>query len=150
MRHFELTGKLDATCMYRSSASMLGRLYKLYSERVVFLLSGVWCSSSSLFGIRAKRHSFEISFSIHPVRMSLLSDDNTVTSCLANNTVQSASHMGSTTTIVLVKDVMMYRVDCKIGSVEVNANLSTCSVAVPKLIFGEFVLGGPCKAVGAM
>ena len=38
------------------------------------------------------------------------SGENTVTSCFANNPVQSASHMGPTPTRVLMKDGIMYPV----------------------------------------
>ena len=81
---------------------------------------------------------------------------NTVTSCLVNNTVQSASHMGPTPTSVLVKDGMMYPVvlksaaNCGIGSVAFSDELSTCPVSVPTLIFEALVLGGPWVDYGSM
>ena len=64
--------------------------------------------------------------------------------------------MGSTPTIVLVKDGMMYTVvgksaaNCGIVSVAVADDLSTCLVAAPTLICEVLVLGGPCGADGAM
>ena len=88
--------------------------------------------------------------------MGLPPGKNTFTLCLANNTVQYASEMGLTPTRVLVKYGMIYRVvgksaaNCRVGSLAVADDLSTCMVAVPTLIYGEFVLGGPCVAVGEM
>ena len=88
--------------------------------------------------------------------MGLPPGENNVTSCLANKTVQSASQMGPTPTRVLVKDGMMYSVvrksaaNCGIGSEVVADNLSTCAVAVPTLIGGALVLGGPCGSVGTI
>ena len=41
LRHVELTGNPDYACMYRTSASTLGKSYAVYAERVVFLLSVV-------------------------------------------------------------------------------------------------------------
>ena len=38
LRHVELTGDLDVACMYRTSASILGRLYELYAEGAIFIL----------------------------------------------------------------------------------------------------------------
>ena len=93
--------------MYRTSASTLGISYALYAERVVCLFV-VWCSSNSLVVFRAKHHSLDSSFSLQPVRIGLPPGEKTVTSCLVNNTVQSALHMGPTPTSVLVKDGMMY------------------------------------------
>ena len=64
--------------------------------------------------------------------------------------------MGPTPTSMLVKDGMMYPVvgksaaKCGNGSVAVAADLSTCTVAAHKLIYEEFVLGGPCGADGAI
>ena len=61
--------------------------------------------------------------------------------------------MGPTPTRVLTKDSMMYPVvgkyatNCGIGIVGVADDLSTCPVAVPTLICGALVLGGPCGAV---
>ena len=80
LRHVDLTGNPDAACIVCISASTLGRLYALYSDKVVCLLSVVWRSSNSFFGLRAKRHSFGIYFSLYPVRMGLPPGDNTVTS----------------------------------------------------------------------
>ena len=142
--------------MYRTSATTFGRLYALYTERVFCLIYVVWCSSNSLFGLRAKRHSFGISFSLHPVSMGLTPGDDNVTSCLVNKTVQSSFHMGPTPTRVLVKDGIMYSVcvksatNCGIGSVEVSDNVSTCLVAFPALICESLVLGGPYGANGLM
>ena len=74
-----------------------------------------------------------------------------MTYCLVNNTVQSASHMGPTPTGVLVKDGIMYRVVGKyatnggIGSVAVADKLSTCTVAVPTILYEALVLGGPTR-----
>ena len=88
--------------------------------------------------------------------MGLLSGNNTVTSCFANKTVQSASHMGPTPTRVLVKDGMMYPIfgkssaNCRIGSVAVTKKLSTCPVAVPTQNYGVLVSGGPCVSVETM
>ena len=151
-----MTGNPDAACMYRTNASTHGISYAPYSERVVLLIYGVWYSSSPLFGLIAKHHSFGISFSLYPVRIGLPPAENTVTSCLANKTVQSALYMGPIPTRVLVEDGMMYLVVGKsaanygIGSVAVSDNLSTYTVAVPTLIFGALVLRGPRGAVGSM
>ena len=107
-----------------------------------------------MFGLRAKRHSFGISFSIPPLKMGLLPGDKTVTSCLSNKTVQYALQMGLTPTRVLVKNGMMYHLvrkssaNCKIGSDAVSDDLYTCPVDVPTLICGVLVLGGPCGSVG--
>ena len=78
--HVDLTGNPDDACMYRTSDSIVGRSYAPYAERVVCLLSVFWFSSNSLSGIRANHHSFDIYFSLHPVRMGLPPGDNTVTS----------------------------------------------------------------------
>ena len=73
-----------------------------------------------------------------------------------NTTVQSASYMGPTPMRVLAKDGMMYIVvviyaaNCRIVSVAVSDDLSTCPIAVPTLICGALVLVGPCGDVGAM
>ena len=86
--------------------------------------------------------------------MGLPPGNNNVTSCLVNKTVQSTSHMGLTPTSVLVKDGIIYPVvgkssaNCRIGSVAVTEDLSTCTVAVPTLICEALVLGGPCGADG--
>ena len=152
--HVDLTGNPDVACIYRTSYSTLGISYALYAERVDCLLYVVWCSSNSLFGFRVKRHSFGIFFYIHHARVGLPPGGNTITSCLVNKTVQSASHMGPTTTRVLVKDGMMYPLVVKyvanfrIGSVAVADDLSTCPVSVPTLAFESLVLGGPCGADG--
>ena len=151
-----MIGNHDAACMDHTSASTLGRSYALYFERVVFLLYVVWCSSSYLFGRRAKRHSFGIYFSLHPVRMGLPLDENTVTSRLENKTVQSASHTGLTPTRVFVQYAMIYpvvgkyAVKCRIGIVAVDDDLSTCTVSVTTLIGWALVLRGLCCAVGGM
>ena len=64
--------------------------------------------------------------------------------------------MGPTPTRVLVKDAMMYPVvrisssKCRIGSVAVADDRSNFPVAMPTLICGALVLGGPCGDVGAM
>ena len=64
--------------------------------------------------------------------------------------------MGLTPTSVLVKDVMMYPVvgkysaNCRIVSVAVSDNLSTCPVAVPTLICEALMLGGPYEDDGQM
>ena len=138
LSHVDLTRYPDAACMYRNIASTIGRSYALYDNRVICLFYVFWFSSNSLFGLRVKRHSFGISFSLHPIRMGLPPGKNTVTSCLVNMTVHSASHMGPTATRVLVKYGMMYPVvgksstNCRIGSVAVNEDLYTCPVDVPK------------------
>ena len=81
--------------------------------------------------------------------MGLPPGENNVTSCLANKTVQSASHMSPTPTLVLLKDGMMYPVvgvsvvNCGIGSVAVAENHSAFPVAVTTLIYGALVLGVP-------
>ena len=156
LSHVDLTVNHDAACMYRTRASTMGISYALYAERVVSLLSGVCFGRCYSLGCRAKRHSFEISFSLYPVRMGLPSGENTVTSCFANNTVQSASQIVPTPTRVLVNDGMMYPVfrksasNCRIGSETVANELSTCPVAVPAQIFGVLVSGGTCGAVGEM
>ena len=126
--------------MYLASASILVRLYTLYAERVVCIMSVLWCSRSYLVGFRAKHHSLSIYFSFQPVRIGLPPGDNTITSFLLNMTVQSASHMGPTPTSVLVKYGMVYIVvvkstaDCRIGSLAVTEDLSTYQVAVTTLI----------------
>ena len=154
--HVDLTRYHTTACMYRTSASTIGRSYTLYADIVICLFSVLWLSSNSLFGLRVKSHSFGIYFSLHPIRMGLNPGKNTVTSCLVNMTVHSASHMGPTPTIVLVKYGMMYPVvgksytNCGIGSVAVNDNLYTCPVDMPKIICEVQVLGGPCGADGAI
>ena len=151
-----MTGNPDAACMYLTSASTFGRSYALYAKLIVILLSGVWSSRGYWLGNRSKHNSFGIPFSLNPVRMGLTLGKNTVTPCFANKTVQSASQMGPTPTIVLVKDGMMYPVvgksasNCGVGNEAVANNLSTCPLAVPTLIFGVVVLGGPCGAIGEM
>ena len=88
--------------------------------------------------------------------MGLPPGENTVTSCLENNTVHSASHMVPTPTRVLVKDCMMYTVfgksatNCGIVSVAVANDLFTCPVVVPTLICGALMLVVPFGAVGEM
>ena len=142
--------------MYLTSFSTLGISYALYTERVVCLLSVVWRSSNSLVVFRENLHSLVSSFSLQPVRIGLPPGDNTVTSFLVNKTVQSASHMGPTPTSVLVKDGMMYLLagistaKCRIGSVAVAEDRSTCPVAVHTLICEALVLGGPCGSDGVM
>ena len=110
LNHVDLTGNPDAACLYLTSASTFGRSYALYTERVVCLLSIVWCISKSLVGFREKRHRLVSYFSLQTVRIGLPPGDNTITSLLVNKTVKSASHMGLTLTSVLVKDGMMYPV----------------------------------------
>ena len=103
-----------------------------------------------------KRHSLGSYFSLQPVKIGLPTGDNTFTYFLVNKTVHSASHMGPTPTSVLVKDGMMYPVvgksssNCRVGSVAVAEDLSTCPVAVPTLICEALVLGGPYGAYGSM
>ena len=81
---------------------------------------------------------------------------NTVTSCLVNKTVQSASHMGPIPTRVLVKDDMMYPVvvksatNCGIGIVAVADDLSTRMLALPTIICEALVLGGQSGDYGEM
>ena len=62
------------------------------------------------FGLRAKRHSLGIFFSLQTVRIVIPSGESTVTSFLLNTTVQFVSQMGPTQMSVLVKDGMMYPV----------------------------------------
>ena len=109
LSHVDLTGNPAATCMYRTSASTLGRLYALCTEVVVCIFD-VWCIINSSVGFRAKRHSLGSFFSLQPISIGLPFGESTVTSCLVNTTVQSASHMGPTPTSVLLKEVMMYPV----------------------------------------
>ena len=155
LSHVDLTGNPSATCMYRTSASTLGRSYALYSEGVIFLF-GVCCISNSLVCFRANRHSLVSFFYLQPVRVGLHSGDKSVTSCLVNTTVQFALQIGPTPTSVLVKEGMMYPVvgnsgvNCRVGSVAVDDDLSTFSFAVTALICEAIVLGVPCGADGAM
>ena len=149
-----MTGNSDAACMKQTNASTLGISYELYIAIFVCLLSSAWCGRCYLLGCRAKLHSFGVSFSLHLVRMGLPSGKDTVTSCFINKTVQSASQMGKTPTIFLVKDGMMYPVfgkssaNCEIGSEAVADKLSTCPVSMPTKTFGVLVSGGTCGAVG--
>ena len=149
-----MTGNPDAACMYHISAYTLGRSYALYSERVVCLLSVVWCSSNYFVGFILKRYSIGSYFSLQPIRIGLPPSENNVTSCLVNSTLQSTSYICPTPTSVLLKDGMMYSVvgkyaaNCGIGSVAVADNLSTYSVDVPTLICESLVLVGPCGADG--
>ena len=119
----------------------------MYSERVFCLLSVSWCSSNSLVGFIANHHILGSSFSLQPFWICLPPGENTVTSFLVNNIVQSASNMIPTPTRVLVKYGMIYPVvgksaaNCGIGGVAVADNLSTCPVAVPTLICKALVLG---------
>ena len=114
----------DGACMYRTSASPLGRSYTLYAEGVVCIFGECRISNSSI-GFRVNHHSLVSYFSLQPVRIGLPSDENTTASFLVNNAVQFALHMGLTTTIVLVKEGMMYPAvgksddNCGIGSVAV-------------------------------
>ena len=141
--------------MYHTSASTLGRLYALCDEGVVCLF-GVLCISKSSVGFRAKRHSLGSSFSLQPVRIGLPLGEKTVKSCLLKTTVQSALHMGPTPTIELMKEGMIYPVvgnsdsNCRIGSIDVAEDFSTCPFAVPTLIGEALVLGGSCGSDGAM
>ena len=95
-----------------------------------------------MFGLRANRHSFGISFSLHPVSMVLPPGEKTGMLCLSNKNVQSAYHMGPIPNRVVVKYVMMYPIfvksaaNCGISSVAVSDDLSTFPVAVPTLICG--------------
>ena len=129
--HVDLFGNPDAACMYRTSDTTLGILYALYAEKVVCLLSVVWCICNSLFGFRSNCHSLVSSFSLHPVRMGLPPGENNVTYCLVNKTVQSKSNLYPTPTNVLVNDGIMYPVvgkfdaNCGIGSVAVADDLCT-------------------------
>ena len=142
--------------MYLTNDSTLGRSYALYAERVVCILYVVWYISNSLVGFKAKQNSLGSFFNLQPVRIGLPPGDNNFTSFLVNKTVQSASHMGPTSTRVLVKDGMIYPVVGKsaanfgIGSVSAAENLSTCIVSVPTLICEALVLGGPCGSDGAI
>ena len=95
--------------MYRTSASTLGRVYALCAEEFVCLFD-VWCIRNSSVGFRTKRHIIDSFFSLQPVRIGLHFGKNNVTYCLVKTTVQSASHMGLTPIIVLVKEGMMYPV----------------------------------------
>ena len=153
LRHVDLNGNHDASCVYCTSVSTLGRLYALYTEIVAFLPYRVYCSRSFLFSIREKRHSFGISLYRHTVRMGLPPGENTVTSWLVNKTVQSASHMGLTSTRVVVQNGMIYpavrksAANCGIGSAVVAHDLSTFLVSVTTLLCGVLVLGGPFGAV---
>ena len=145
----DLTGNPDAACMYRTSASTLGRSYTLFAEGVVCLF-GVWYISNSSVGFRAKRHSLDSSFSLQPVSIGLPLGDRTVTSCLVKTTVNSAFHMGPTPTSVLVREGMMYPVvlkpdsNCGLGIIAVADEFSTCPFSVPTLIGKTLVSGGPC------
>ena len=89
--HIVLTRNTDSACMYQTSAFTLGILYVLYAAIFVHLISGAWFGRCSLLYRIAKRHSFGISFSLHPVSMGLTPGENNVTSCFVNNTAQSAS-----------------------------------------------------------
>ena len=86
--------------------------------------------------------------------MGLPPGENIFIYCLVNKTVQSESHMGPTSTRVLVKDGIMYPLirkssaNCGIGSVAVADNLSICPVYVPTLICEALVLVGTCGADG--
>ena len=129
--------------MYRNGASTLGRSYTLYAEGIACIF-GVLCISNSSVDFRAKRHSLGSYFSLQPVRIVLPPGEKTVTSCLVNTTVQSASHMGPTPTSVLLKEGMMYPVVRKydqnygIVSIAVADNLSTCPFSVPFCFDGEW------------
>ena len=107
-------------------------------------------------GLRAKRHSIGSFFSLHPWRISLPSDESTVTSFFLNTTVQFESQMGPTPMSVLVNDGMMYPVlgkydsNCGIGRVDFANDFATCILAVPTLIVAALVSSGPCGASGAM
>ena len=155
LSHVDLTGNPTTACMYRTSASTLGRSYALCSERFVCLF-GVWCIINSSVGFKSKRHNIGRLFSLQPVRIGLPFGESTVTYCLVKNTVQSASHMVPTPTSVLVKEVMMYPVVGKsaanwgIGSIAVDDDFSTCPVAVSALFFAALVPGGPYGADGEM
>ena len=111
-------------------ASLIGRSYALYAEGFVCIFV-VWCSSNYLVGFRAKRHIIGSSFSLQLVRIVVPPGEKTVTYCLVNTTVQSASHMGPTPKSLLVKEGMMYHVvgksasNCGIGSVAVSDKIST-------------------------
>ena len=71
-------------------------------------------------------------------------------------TAQSASHMGTIPTSVLMKKGVVYHVvlksysNCGIGCIAFDEELSTCPFAVHTLIGEELVSGGPCGANGAM
>ena len=71
-------------------------------------------------------------------------------------TAQFVLYMGPTPTRVLVKGVMMYPVvgksdsNCRIGSIAVADDFSTCPFAVPTLIGEALVSGEPCGSAGAM
>ena len=92
----------------------------------------------------------------HPVRMGLPPGEYTVTSCLENRTVQSASQMGPKPTRVYLKDGMINPAVGKSfsswGSEKsaVAVDLLTCLLATPTMIEGAvgsvFVVG----ACGAM
>ena len=112
LSHVDLTGNPDVACMYRTSASTLGRSYALYTE-VVVCLFGVCCIFGNLTCFRANRHSIGSLFSLQPVMISLPYGDKTVTSFLVNTTVQFALQMGKTPAIMLVKEGMMYPVVVK-------------------------------------
>ena len=140
LSQFDLTRNPDVACMYRTSASKIGRSYALYSERVAWVISVVWCSGNSLYGFIVNGHSLGSSFYLHPIRMGLPLGENTAISWLVNKTVQSEFHIGTTPTNVLVNDGMMYptvgkyAANCGIVSVAVADDLSTFIVALPKLI----------------
>ena len=46
--------------------------------------------------------------------------------------------------------VINYDSNCSFGSISVADNFSTCTFAVPTLICGSLVFGGPCGFYGAM
>ena len=95
--------------MYRTSASTLGGSCAQYAEGVVCLF-GVCCFSNYSVGFRGNFHGLGSFFSLQPVRIGLPYGERNVTACLVNTTVQFASQMGLTPTIVLVKEGMMYPV----------------------------------------
>ena len=78
LSHVDFTGKPVATCMYRTSASTLGRSYALYAEEFVCIF-GVCCFRNSSVGFRANDHSLGSFFSLQPVRIGLPSGEKSLT-----------------------------------------------------------------------
>ena len=107
-------------------------------------------------GQRSKRHNFGSSFLRQPVRSVVPAGEKTVTFCLVNSMVQSASQMSPTPMRVFMNDGMKYPVvrkscaSCGIGSDAVAEEDSTWPIAAPTYICGVVASRSPCRAEGAM
>ena len=140
-----MTGKPAAACKYLTSASTLGRSYALNAASEASSVCSCFGGTSLAWGLRANRQSLAPVRSLQPVRIGVPCGLYTVTSCLENVTVQSASHMGSSPIRVCLKDGMTCPMvgkawaSCGMGRLAVATDRSTWPLAVPTRTWGAVV-----------